>query len=197
MGTRIAVYLPGFEGGGEKVMLDLARGFGARGYVVDLLYSTAPTRDMPKIPEHVRPVPLNAGGLLARVMRIAAYLRSERPLAVFSFYDFANTVSLASRLSRVQTVVIAGIHNNVSDLFSSQRGVKSFFRRLLFPYMLRMADHIVAVSSGVADDLAELTRIPRNRIWVIYNPVPFGMIRSAARQPVAHPFFSSNSPVIV
>lgn len=178
-------------------MLDLARGFGARGYFVDLLYSTPPTHGMPEIPENVRPVALNAGGLLARVMRIAAYLRSDRPLAVFSFYDFANTVSLASRLSRVQTVVVAGIHNNVSDLFWSQRGVKSFFRRLLFPYLLRMADHIVAVSNGVADDLAELTRIPRNRIWVIYNPVPFETIRSAARQPVTHPFFDANSPVIL
>src|SRR4051812_35402056 len=121
---RIAVYLPGFEGGGEKVMLDLAGGFAAKGYFVDLLYSTPPTRDMPEIPANVRPVALNAGGLVARVTKIAAYLRSERPLAVFSFYDFANTVSLASRLSGIQTVVVAGIHNNLSDLFRSQRGVK-------------------------------------------------------------------------
>lgn len=178
-------------------MLDLALGFGEQGYSVDLLFNLPPTHAMPEMSENVRPVALNATGLLRRIRRIAGYLRSERPLAVFSFYDFANSVAVASRLSGVQTVVVAGIHNNLSDLFGSQRGWKSFFRHLLFPYLLRMADHIVAVSNGVADDLEALTRIPRSRIRVIYNPLRLEALRSAARQPVCHPFFNSGAAVIL
>ena len=35
----------------------------------------------------------------------------------------------------------------------------------------RMADAVVAVSSGVADDLSRTTGLPRDRIRVIHNPV--------------------------
>lgn len=178
-------------------MLDLARGFSERGYSIDLLFNLPPLRAMPDISENVRPIVLNTTGLVRRIRRIAAYLRAERPAAVFSFYDFANSVALASRMSGVQTVVVAGIHNNVSDLFGSQQGMKSSFRHLLFPYLLRMADEIVAVSNGVADDMAELTSIPRSRIRVIYNPLRLEALRSAAREPVSHPFFNSDAAVLV
>jgi glycosyltransferase involved in cell wall biosynthesis len=44
----------------------------------------------------------------------------------------------------------------------------------------RFADRIVAVSEGVADDLAATIGLPRARIDVIYNPIDFARLRSAA-----------------
>src|SRR5688572_19259806 len=44
---RIAVYVPAFEGGGEKTMLDLARAFDVCGYKVDLLCGAGPPENWP------------------------------------------------------------------------------------------------------------------------------------------------------
>ena len=60
------------------------------------------------------------------------------------------------------------------------------------------ADKVVAVSQGVADDLASVASLPRRRITVIYNPLVSQSISHRAQQPTGHPWFESGgSPVIL
>jgi glycosyltransferase involved in cell wall biosynthesis len=59
------------------------------------------------------------------------------------------------------------------------------------------ADVIVAVSSGVADDLARVTALPRNQIRPIYNPVVTHELITQSQETVDHPWFSANAPPVV
>ena len=59
------------------------------------------------------------------------------------------------------------------------------------------ADEIVAVSAGVADDLARVARIPRSRITVIHNPIVTDELLADARAPVDHPWFADGGPPVV
>jgi len=65
--------------------------------------------------------------------------------------------------------------------------------RLSYPY----ADGIVAISNGVADDLAESARIARERIDVIYNPAYSDDIDTLAEADCPHPWFESDDPVLL
>ena len=49
------------------------------------------------------------------------------------------------------------------------------------------ADGIVAVSTGVADDLAAITDLDRRQIKVIYNPVVDEDFATRAAEPAPHP----------
>jgi glycosyltransferase involved in cell wall biosynthesis len=60
------------------------------------------------------------------------------------------------------------------------------------------ADAIVAVSRGVADDLARFAGLPRDVIRVIYNPVVGADLPRMAGEPVDHPWFRPGElPVIL
>ena len=68
------------------------------------------------------------------------------------------------------------------------------FMRLTY----RSADTIIAVSNGVADDLSTMLKLKRNQINVIYNPVVSEHLIKNSREPVDHPWLTSNKvPVIL
>jgi len=55
----------------------------------------------------------------------------------------------------------------------------------------------VAVSRGVADDLARLTGLPREKIQVIYNPVVTPELFVKAEEPLGHPWFAAGEPPVI
>jgi glycosyltransferase involved in cell wall biosynthesis len=59
------------------------------------------------------------------------------------------------------------------------------------------ANSIVAVSKGVADDLAQTAGLPRERIQVIYNPVVTPELREKAQTPLDHPWFKPGQPPVL
>jgi glycosyltransferase involved in cell wall biosynthesis len=61
----------------------------------------------------------------------------------------------------------------------------------------RMADGIVAVSDGVADDLARCSGLPREGITTVYNPVITAELAPLARQALAHPWFQPAAPPVI
>jgi glycosyltransferase involved in cell wall biosynthesis len=63
--------------------------------------------------------------------------------------------------------------------------------------LYRRADALVAVSTGVADDLVATLRLPRDMITVIYNPIPVTDIRRLAESPTAHPWLARGEPPVI
>ncbi len=59
------------------------------------------------------------------------------------------------------------------------------------------ADALVAVSVGVADDLAPLAGLPRGRVRTVYNPVVRPEIRRLAAEPAPHRWLSDGGPPVV
>ena len=49
----------------------------------------------------------------------------------------------------------------------------------------------------LSDDLAEVTRIPRESIRVIYNPIVTPDLRDKMRAPLEHPWFAPGQPPVV
>jgi glycosyltransferase involved in cell wall biosynthesis len=201
---RLAIFLPGlYDGGAERTMLNLAVGLVEYGFEVDLVLAQAEGPYLNEVPNSVRLVELNTTHLSAQrtlfsLPSFVRYLRSERPDAMLSSLNYANIVALwAKRLAGVPLRLSISEQNT----FSVERGKYPGFYRWLLHGLMRLvypwADTIIAVSEGVAQDLAGVLGIPHERIKVIYNPIITPELQIKKEAPLEHPWFGKNQPPIV
>lgn len=196
----IAFFLPLLSGGGaERVMLNLAEGFVTKGVKVDFVLAKAEGPYLDQVHEKVRLVDLGSSGVLASLPGLVRYLRKEQPIALISALDHANVVAIwAKVLARGRTRSVVTLHNTISEkrkLASklSRGSVIPFLIRLFFP----LANSIIAVSKGVADDYAEVAGLDSGKIKVIYNPVITNSLLDKSAAPLDHPWFSSGEPPVI
>lgn len=127
------------------------------------------------------------------------YLRRVRPLAMIAMMQHQNLVAVqARRLARVNTRIIVSERNAIS--YEIGAASKDWSLRFLAPLLQRLypqADAIVAVSKGVADDLAACTGISRDLITTIYNPVVSADLIAKASLPLDHPWFTPGAPPVI
>jgi glycosyltransferase involved in cell wall biosynthesis len=195
---RVAFFLPGlYEGGAERVVLNLAEGIAARGYQVDLVLARAEGPFMAQIPDSVRLVDLKAARVMRSVPALARYLRQERPTAMLSAL-FTNIVALWARrfVGPAPRLVICE-HNILSAVVKNQDDPRWQWYPRLAGWFYPWADAVVAVSKSVADDLARTTKIPRDRIQVIYNPVVTSDLRERSQAQLDHPWFGVGEPPVI
>jgi len=112
--------------------------------------------------------------------------------------NHANLVAVwAKLLSGSPTRLIVSEHNTLSQ--ETQNDDK--WRTRLLPQLIRRsyprADGIVAVSRGVADDLARTAGLCRRSIDVVYNPVVTPKLKREMEAPVSHPWFRRGEPPVV
>jgi glycosyltransferase involved in cell wall biosynthesis len=199
MAAPIALFTRDLAGGGVgRVIVNLTKGFVGRGLKVDLVLARARGPYLGQLQSQVRVVDLEVNRTLRCVPGLTGYLRRERPQALIAFTDGANVVALwAKRLARVPTRVLISTHTNVSQ--HARQATK--MRGRLIPHFARRfyrwADGVIAVSQGVADDLAETARLDRRQIRVIYNPVDTEAIIQLAKEPLQHPWFAPGAPSVI
>ena len=204
MTRTIALFMPMMsDGGGERVMLNLANGIAARdGYKVDLvLAKPSSSPRMAEVSSDVNVCVLDARHLSSSLPVVVRYLRKNRPDVLISALVSANIVAAwAKRLTRTKTRVIVSEHNVLSEQVRMKRDHN--WKARVAPFFVSTAygaaDGIVAVSDGVADDLATYARISRDDIEVLPNPVITPDLLSRAEEPIDHEWFVDPSvPVVV
>ena len=78
-----------------------------------------------------------------------------------------------------------------------QRGWSGQFLPGLVRRMYGQAEAVVAVSDGVADELAAWSGLPRAQIVTIYNPVVTDELIAGQSEPVDHPWFQPGMPPVI
>ena len=157
-------------------------------------------------------LPLDSWGLAARFLRhkppkairgirgLVRYLRRERPDALLATLP-ANVVAAlwAGRLAGVATRIVIREANTLSMEAANARSPRALTR-----WMPQIAAHwypraraIVAVSNSVADDLARLADLPRERITTIYNPVDSERIAARAAEDPCEPWLAADQPPLL
>jgi glycosyltransferase involved in cell wall biosynthesis len=135
---------------------------------------------------------------LPHLSGLVRYLRAERPDAVFASMSVPNLLAVwARRLAGVPTRVVVSEHNTLSAMHGGSRRWRDRHLPRLLGHAYRLADGIVSVSDGVANDLARPTGLPRARITTVYNPVVTPELVALASQPLAHRWFLPAAPPVV
>lgn len=196
---RIALFLPSLRGGGaERVMLTLAGGIAMRGVPVDLVLAQAVGPYLDRVPNNVNIVDLSARSVLFSLPRLVAYLRRSKPKALLTAQGHANVIGIwASKLARVATNVVVTEHVALSESVGKSRNLYVRFIGLCMRLSYPAADRVVAVSDGVADNLAEYLGFERRKVYTIYNPVVTEELFKHASEPVVHPWFEAGEPPVL
>lgn len=198
--SPLALFLPSLAGGGsERTMLNLAEGFIARGYRVDIVLAKAVGEYLDETPSGARVIDLGASRPMTAVPALARYLLKERPKALLSKISNSNFAALfAIQLTRSRTRCVVCEESTLSiDLENSPR-----FNQLVLPRILKYyyprAHGVVTLSRGSADDVARVIGLSRQAIHVIYSPVATASLLDRSKQPIDHGWLQGNDvPVIV
>jgi len=208
---RIALFPGSLPSGAiQDVAVNLSAAFAARGYRVDLVAARVTGAMRAPLAPAVRVVDLRARStrlpwvarkrrrwLLASVPELTDYLRRERPAVLVGGGSYANLAALlARRLAGTATRIVFSEQNPLSWACRNPGR-----RKLILPLLARRyypdADEIITCSRGIADDLADFARLPRERISPIHNPVLTGEVVAAAAEPLDHPWFAPGAPPVV
>jgi glycosyltransferase involved in cell wall biosynthesis len=173
-GSRFAILLPSFEGGGaERVGLYLIEDWLRAGYEVDLVLVRAHGSLLTLLPPQVRVIDLKADRLRSALAPLVRYLRTTRPQAVqASMWPVTILAIIARSIARSPARVIVSEHSTLSRQYARWGRLHAFLLRASLRFFYPRADARVAVSREAADDLARLGGLDRESITAIYNPVP-------------------------
>jgi glycosyltransferase involved in cell wall biosynthesis len=159
-------------GGAEIVNVALAKQFLNKGFHVDLVtLSLGPHPTIP-LPVGVRQVVLHSRRTRDFLLPFVRYLRSARPdAAIASMWPFTTACVLAHRLARSAARIVVCDHCTLSNQYKEEGLVHWLALKSSIGLTYPLAHARVAVSVGLADDLAALSGILRDTISVIYNPL--------------------------
>jgi glycosyltransferase involved in cell wall biosynthesis len=200
--ARVAVFLQDLYGGGaERVMLTLAAGLSARGVQVDLVLIRREGAYAAEIPDGMRVVELGTGRMVQSIAALTRYLWRARPDAMLTALVHVNVGALlAAAAAPRRTRVVVTEHNQISRNYANlgSRTLKAAYA--LVRHLYPRAAAVVAVSSGVADDLSRFSGIGRDRIRVIHNPIVTPDLASRAAEapddPRLAPWFREGEPPV-
>jgi glycosyltransferase involved in cell wall biosynthesis len=197
---RVAFFIGSFGGGGiERITARLAHNFVKLGVEIDLILNRADPTHLWQMPAETRVIDLNTPNLYLSLPGLVRYLKQERPMALLAADHYLNEIALLAKwIAGVPLRLVVAEHNQLSKTARNATKLKGrlapFFARLLYPW----ADGIIAVSEGVAKDLAVTASLPLASIETIYNPVINPQMLEKAREPLVHPWFNSGEvPVIL
>jgi glycosyltransferase involved in cell wall biosynthesis len=209
------------------MMVHLAGAFAERGHRVDLVLGRQRGHFLDAIPRTVRCVELRGASalgalraaardpatarrlapadlgcsppwVLGRAPAPARYLRQERPEALLSALNYSNLTALwARRLAGVPLRLVVSERNTLSVQAARDRRRRERMLPALVRHFYPEADAVIAVSAGVADDLARASGIARDRIQVTYNPVVTPDLAEQARAPLDCDWFEPGWPPVV
>lgn len=196
----VAIYLHDLSGGGvERQSLIIAEEFRRHGADVTLVLHRLRGQLLDQVPAGLRIVDLNSSRTLMDIPGLGRFLRAEKPDILLSNVDLNNVAALlAKAVSFSRTKVIICQHNPISLNFAACENWLYRYVGLMYRVLSPLISRAVAVSDGVARELAETGGLPRERVLTVNNPVMGPDFATRTAEVVDHPWFhQSNQPVFV
>lgn len=188
--TRIAVVVPSLNGGGaERAAVTVLNALEPSRYTKSLYLFRREGPYLRDVADDVELVAAPSDGRIARVRRLADFLRAWRPDVVVAFLSYFSTY-LAMRLAGSRARFVINQQTPLSAFLTDRDYAwRSPLRRRTFEavarYVYPRADAVVATSRGVGDDLSAHFGVRAEMIATIPNPFDLGAIARAAEEPLA------------
>lgn len=115
---------------------------------------------------------LNASRTWKTIVPFAKYLKMKKPDIVLSAYTETNAAALISNaINRFRAPIVVTEHASLDDNWRNRSSLQRVALELMVRYVYKFADHVLCVSRGVAEQLAE--RLTHAHISYIHNPARF------------------------
>ncbi|MEJ6010327.1 glycosyltransferase [Novosphingobium aquae] len=168
-----AFLLPDMGGGGtERLTVELANGFAARGARVDCVLMQARGEFLPLLDPAVQVVDLAVPRLRHVPGALRAYLKRETPDALLAaMWPLTSVAALATRGLAKRPRLLLSDHCPLLEQYARPLRT-NLSLRLTAPLTYRAADGVIAVSQGLAREMEQLAHLPQGSVQTIPNPVP-------------------------
>ncbi|GGB95319.1 glycosyl transferase [Novosphingobium endophyticum] len=173
-------------GGAERIMTTLLRASGPwrDRYDISLVLLDRERGAYP-VPDWVDVIEFDSRHrLLPGVLALRRLLAELRPEVTLSFLTRANVSNIAATWGTQTTCIISERVNSSAHFGGRMRALAS---KLLLRLSYPRADHVIAVSDGVAQDLVRNFAVRSNRISIIPNPVDHALIETLGAKPMVPP----------
>jgi len=197
MRNQVAVFVPSLRGGGaERAMLVFAEGLLELGVDVDILVASKEGACKEMVPPKARLFDFNTRYVSGSLFSLISYLRKHRPVALFSTMSNANVAAVLARMFVPDVRLV--LRQSIGPLTEPRTTIKQrailYLAQILYP----RANAIVAVSKGVASELAALNGKLRDKIAVLPTPVVSArMLRQLEERPNHRWLTRKECPVVL
>lgn len=193
---RVLFFLSDLDGGGaQRTIVNLVNAMSERGVDATLVVARSGGAAQHWLGKHVRFVDLKAGRTRRAVPGLRKELLRLRPDVLFATMVDANIVATLAALGLRKRMRVILRETNSHRARGDIRGL----RRALIGWAYRRADAVVALSSGVREELLSDYRLDADKVLTIGNPVDIEALASAsaaARKNTA-PTAANGEPVVI
>ncbi len=180
------------------MVLNLVRELARLGLVIDLVLIREESGHLADLPPGVNIVRLGTRHSALSVKPLARYLASRRPPVLLAAKDRAGRAALTARKkSGVETRIFIRLGTTLSEALEGRSLLRKWLRYRPMRRLYPLADGIIAVSQGVADDVKAITGVDDKRMHVIRNPVITPGLEARAAEPAPHPWLTDGGDPIV
>ncbi|MEP5566526.1 MAG: glycosyltransferase [Halioglobus sp.] len=188
--VRVAIVLPKLGLNGiQKVHIQLANHFFLAGLEVDIVTGDPCGALRHSLHADVGFFDVGRASSYRFYIGLCRYLKQRKPSHVISAYEDVSAVLLFLKGRFFGSFnLLLGFHNSIAGLAADGGQIRKVKYRICLYFLeknLSSADSIVAVSKGLAAQVASTLGIARTGVHVIYNPVISEKIEDMLSEPVA------------
>lgn len=192
---KIGLFFGSFEGGGaERMMVNLAKGLAEKGIDITIYVVNSTGPYLKEVPENIPIKSFDAKyGVKSIVPKIRKVLKNDGLTAFISTQMHINSaVGIAAIGLKIKPRIIFREANTPSQIINSR------IEGQIYKWCYSFADHFVAVSMGVKQDMVKYFSLAESKVSVIYNPAIDESIYDKMNEEVDHPWFIDSAiPVII
>jgi len=169
----ISILIPNLRGGGaEKIVVNLANSWVSMGYKVELVLMERRGHLLGALNDDIKIYSLDCKRFRGVPYALAQYLRRNQPEVILAhMWPLTSLAVLSWFIAGQAGKLFLCEHVGLSCHVKRDLRLPIFFVQTILRLGHSRATGVIAVSEGVANDLAVLAGLPKQRVHTIYNPV--------------------------
>ena len=179
-------------GGAEKTFISLAKSLFLRGISVDILVSKLKGSGL-ELDDSIPVMILDRYRFILGVPKIIKHLKNKKVILVAMTGSRLDALIIKKILGNKIKCVIR-IDSNLTYQYSCGR-MRTKLMLGVVNKLYHLADAIVCVSRGVADDFKQAIPKAAHLVHTIYNPIASPSILEESKQPIKHPWFNGDDDI--